>query len=72
MGRNSWRSNQVKVSTPLQNNAANKACQKFLAEFFEVPKSCIELISGDKSRVKHFLIRRPNRELVLNLIESLA
>ena len=63
---------KVKVNAPPHNNAANQAWQKFFAEFFQVPKSNIELTSGAKSRAKNFLIRQPNRELVLNLIESLA
>jgi uncharacterized protein (TIGR00251 family) len=62
---------KVKVCAPPHNNAANQACQKFFAEFFQVPKSNIELTSGAKSRAKHFLIRQPKKELVLNLIESL-
>ena len=63
---------KVKVNAPPHNNAANQACQKFFAEFSQVPKSNMELTSEAKSRAKHILIRQPNRELVLNLIESLA
>jgi len=63
---------KVKVNAPPHNNAANQAYQKFFAEFFQVPKSNIELTDGAKSRAKNFLIKQPNRELVLNLIESLA
>ncbi len=63
---------KVKVNAPPHKNAANQACQKFFAEFLQVPKSKIELTNGAKSRAKNILIKQPNRELVLNLIESLA
>ncbi|MGA0377210.1 MAG: DUF167 domain-containing protein [bacterium] len=63
---------KVKVNAPPHKNAANQACQKFFAEFFQVPKTNIEQTNGAKSRAKNFLIKQPNRELVLNLIESLA
>jgi len=63
---------KVKDNAPPHKNAANQACQKFFAEFFQVHKSNIEPKNGAKSRAKNFLIRQPNRELVLNLIESLA
>ncbi|MGA0889003.1 MAG: DUF167 domain-containing protein [bacterium] len=63
---------KVKVNAQPHKNAANQACQKFFAEFFQVSKSNIELTNGAKSRAKNFLIKQPNRELVLNLIESLA
>jgi uncharacterized protein YggU (UPF0235/DUF167 family) len=62
----------VKDNAPPHKNAANQACQKFFAEFFQVPKTHLERTNGAKSRAKNFLIKQPNRELVLNLIESLA
>jgi len=36
---------------------ANEAVIKLLAEYFDVPKSKIQLIAGHKSKIKHFEIK---------------
>ncbi|MAH62170.1 MAG: hypothetical protein CMN54_01720 [SAR324 cluster bacterium] len=62
----------MKVCALPHSNEVNKACQKFLSEFFKVPQSDMVLPIGAKSLAKHFLIRRASREIVLKLINSLV
>jgi len=38
------------------DGAANKLCREFLAELFDVPKSAVEIISGETSRHKRVKI----------------
>ena len=47
---------KLKVQPPPVDNAANKACQQFLAKVFKVSKSSVVLKSGVNSRKKTFLI----------------
>jgi len=42
---------------PIENEA-NDACVRTLAAAYGVPKSCVELVSGARSRRKRFAIRR--------------
>ena len=46
----------VFVRGPAVDGRANKAVIEILAKYFEVPKSHVQLISGHKSRLKHFKI----------------
>jgi hypothetical protein len=43
---------KVKVSAPPVEGKANKELIKILSEYFDVPKSKISIVSGDKSRNK--------------------
>jgi uncharacterized protein (TIGR00251 family) len=47
---------KLKVQPPPVDNAANKACQQFLAKLLKVSKSSVVLKSGANSRKKDFLI----------------
>jgi uncharacterized protein (TIGR00251 family) len=53
---------KIKVTAPPVDGAANKACIKFLAKYFKVSKSSIEIISGQTSRTKHVLYKRKNNK----------
>ncbi len=53
-GGNQWI--QLKISAPPVDGAANKAVVKFLAKEFGTAKSTIELIQGEKSRFKTFVL----------------
>jgi uncharacterized protein (TIGR00251 family) len=57
---------KLKVQQPPINNAANKACQQFLAKLFKVSKTSILLKSGANSRKKTFLITGISLEQALN------
>ncbi len=47
---------KVAVQAPPIEGRANEALIKFLAATFNLPKSSVELISGDLSRAKVFLL----------------
>ena len=48
---------KIAVHAPPLEGRANAALTAFLAETFSLPKSAIELVSGDSSRSKVFLLR---------------
>jgi len=48
----------VFVREPAIDGKANKAVAELLAKYFEVPKSHVQIISGHKSKLKHFEIHR--------------
>jgi len=60
---------KVRVAAPAVEGAANKELTKFLAKQFKVPKSSIEFVSGQSSKVK--LIKIPKSEKLSNYIEGL-
>ena len=60
---------KVRVAAPAVEGAANKELTKFLAKQFKVPKSSIEFVSGQSSKVK--LIKIPRSEKLSNYIEGL-
>ena len=43
---------KVRLTSPPVDGAANKLCREFLADLFSVPKSAVEIISGETSRHK--------------------
>lgn len=59
---------KIKVSAPPNENKANKKLILFLSEFLNVSKSNIELISGDKSRLKKILIKNIKEENIVQKI----
>jgi hypothetical protein len=48
---------KIAVHAPPLEGRANEALMAFLAETFSVPKSAVELASGEISRSKVFLLR---------------
>ncbi|MGB6973733.1 MAG: DUF167 domain-containing protein [Terracidiphilus sp.] len=60
---------KIAVQAPPVEGRANAALVEFLAELFGVPKSAVELMSGELSRSKVFLLRgmsRARAEEILN------
>jgi uncharacterized protein (TIGR00251 family) len=47
---------KIRLTSPPVDGAANKLCREFLAELFHVPKSAVEIISGESSRHKRVKI----------------
>ncbi|HEX9078825.1 MAG TPA: DUF167 domain-containing protein [Desulfuromonadaceae bacterium] len=43
---------KVRLTSPPVEGAANKLCREFLAGLFSVPKSAVEIVSGETSRHK--------------------
>ena len=48
---------KIAVQAPPVEGRANEALIAFLAEVFEIPKRSVELVSGELSRSKVFLLR---------------
>ena len=46
----------LKVSAPARDGKANKAATLYLADVFEVSRSAVHLLTGEKSRHKKFEI----------------
>jgi len=52
---------KIRITTPPIDGKANQHLIKFLARQFKVSKSQIELLTGDTSREKRFMIRSPKQ-----------
>jgi uncharacterized protein (TIGR00251 family) len=48
---------KIRLTAPPVKGAANKMCLNFLAKCLNVPKSCLEIVSGHTSRTKRVLYR---------------
>jgi uncharacterized protein (TIGR00251 family) len=48
---------RIAVQAPPVEGRANEALIAFLAEMFSIPKSAVELVSGELARNKVFLLR---------------
>jgi uncharacterized protein (TIGR00251 family) len=48
---------RVAVHSPAQDNLANQAVLKVLAEYFSVPKAAVSILRGQRSRKKLIEIR---------------
>lgn len=53
---------KIKLTAPPVDGAANKMCIQHLAKWLKVPKSSIEIISGQSSRTKRLLLRCHNEK----------
>ncbi len=51
---------KVKINKPAVDGKANKAVIEYLSEIFNVPKSNITILNGEKSSQKCLLIRAKN------------
>lgn len=47
---------KIRLTSPPVDGAANKLCREFIAKFFDVAKSSVEIISGESSRHKRLRI----------------
>ena len=59
---------KVKVTAQPIENKANKELIKFLSESFRIPKTRLELLSGDKSKLKRILIKDTKKDEILTKI----
>lgn len=48
---------KIRLTAPPVDGAANKMCLKYLAKCLAVPTSRLEILSGQKSRTKHVLLK---------------
>lgn len=47
---------KIRLTSPPVEGAANKLCREYLGKLFGLPKSALEIISGESSRHKRVLI----------------
>ena len=62
---------KVAVQAPPIEGRANSALVAFLADFFSIPKSSIELISGELSRSKVFKLRGITMQQAEEMLNSI-
>jgi uncharacterized protein (TIGR00251 family) len=58
---------KVRIAAPAVEGAANKELVKFLSKRFKVPKSSIEIVSGETSKIKR--VRFPLTEKFTEWLE---
>lgn len=51
---------KIRLTSPPVDGAANKLCREFVADLFDLPKSSVEIISGETSRHKRLRIACKN------------
>lgn len=61
---------KIAVQAPPIEGRANQALIAFLANHFGIPKSAVELISGDLSRSKVFSLRGVSASRALSLLSG--
>lgn len=62
---------KIRLTSPPVDGAANKLCREFLAGLFKVPKSAIEIISGEASRHKRVRISDNDVERLTQIVNSI-
>jgi uncharacterized protein (TIGR00251 family) len=63
---------KIRLTSPPVDGAANKLCCEFLARLFEVPKSAVEIISGETSRHKRVKIRSNDVDRLASIVSSIT
>lgn len=54
---------KIKLNSPPIEGKANKECVVFLSKLLKIPKSSIEIIKGDKNKLKTLTIKGNTEEL---------
>jgi len=63
---------KIRLTSPPVDGAANKLCREFLAELFHVPKSAVEIISGETSRHKRVKISCSETARLRQIVDSIT
>jgi len=63
---------KIRLTSPPVDGAANKLCREFLAELFHVPKSSVEIISGETSRHKRVKISAGDPARLQQIVDNLT
>lgn len=61
---------KIRLTSPPVDGAANKLCREFLADLFHVPKSSVEIISGETSRHKRVRITSNDPGRLRSIIDN--
>ena len=67
-GEGAARQLKIAVQAPPLEGRANQALIAYLADLFSLPKNSVELVAGELSRSKVFLLRRVQREKAQDLL----
>ena len=62
---------KVKVKARPVEGAANQAVREFFAELFEIPKSSVTILKGDRARTKSILLGGDTEKLLNRLKDVL-
>ena len=62
---------KIRLTSPPVDGAANKLCREFLADLLDVPKSAVEIISGETSRHKRVRVTTSNPDQTRRLLDSI-
>lgn len=62
---------KLRLTSPPVDGAANKLCREFIAKTFGVPKSSVEIISGETSRHKRIKIVDSDINKLTTIADSL-
>ncbi len=63
---------KIRLTSPPVDGAANRLCREFLADLLGVPKSAVEIISGETSRHKRVRISCDDPDRIRNIIDRLT
>ena len=63
---------KIRLTSPPVDGAANKLCREFLADLFHVPKSAVEIISGESSRHKRVKITAGDTARLQQIVDSIT
>jgi len=62
---------KIRLTSPPVEGAANKLCREFLADLFKVPRSSVEIVSGETSRHKRVRITADDSGRLLRIVEEI-
>lgn len=63
---------KVRIAAPPVNGAANEELIKTLANFFEIPKTAVEIISGETAKIKQIKITGANLDRLKHSLKQSA
>ena len=63
---------KIRLTSPPVDGAANKLCREFLAGLFHVPKSAVEIISGETSRHKRVRISASDTAGLQQIVDTIT
>jgi hypothetical protein len=63
---------KIRLTSPPVDGAANKLCREFLAGLFHVPKSAVEILSGETSRHKRVKITSGDTARLQLILDSIT
>lgn len=59
---------KIKISSPPIENKANKKLIEYLSEIFDIPKSSVNFVFGEKSKIKRLLLSNVTKDYAIKKI----